>query len=163
MYFSYLCNLKSLLSYLQLTKKTDTFFVIGITCDPYEIKLVIGIVLACIVVVVCVCVCVCVRACVYVCTYVCVCTCVCVCVYVRMCVYVHVCGCVCVYVCVCVHASVYTCVSISECTPLCCIILCFDYVGGAVIVQVYPLQRPALPPNISTVSDYIITHTSTIM
>ena len=65
MYFSYLCNLKSLLSYLQLTKKTDTFFVIGITCDPYEIKLVIGIVLACVVVVWCVCVCV------YVCTCVC--------------------------------------------------------------------------------------------
>ena len=29
-----------LFSYTQLTKKTDTFFVIGITCDPYEIKLV---------------------------------------------------------------------------------------------------------------------------
>ena len=29
-----------IISYTQLTKKTDTFFVIGITCDPYELKLV---------------------------------------------------------------------------------------------------------------------------
>ena len=30
----------TMLLYMQLTKKTDMFFVIGITCDPYEIKLV---------------------------------------------------------------------------------------------------------------------------